>query len=115
MLKTIRVLVLGLLGASTAAAPAQTPPLKVCTTTPDLGSLVREVGGDRVQVTVFAKGTEDPHFIEAKPSFIKQASEADAFIVTGLELEVGWAPAILQNARNEKVLPSGPGYIDASR
>ncbi len=88
--------------------------IQVCTTTPDLGSLVREIGGDHVSVTVFAKGTEDPHFLEAKPSFIKAMSQADLFVQSGMELEAAWAPAILQNARNGKVLPGAGGYLDAS-
>jgi zinc/manganese transport system substrate-binding protein len=92
-------------------APA---PIKVCATTPDLGSLVREVGGERVSLTVFAKPTEDPHFIEAKPGFIKAASEAELFVQTGLELEVGWAPAIIQNARNDRIKVDAPGFLDAS-
>ncbi len=95
-----------------AAEPA--PPLKVCATTTDLGSLAREIGGDRAAVTTFVKGTEDPHFLEAKPSFIKAASEADLFIQVGLELEVGWAPAILQNARNARIQPGSPGFLDVS-
>jgi zinc/manganese transport system substrate-binding protein len=111
MLARVRDMILCFLAAAPALAD---PPLKVCATTPDLGSLVREIGGDRVELSVFAKGTEDPHFIEAKPSFIKQASEADALVQTGLELEVGWLPAILQNARNDRILPSAPGLIDAS-
>ena len=70
---------------------------------PILGSLVREIGGDQVAVTVFAKGTEDAHFVEAKPSFIKTLSEADLFVERGMEMEMGWAPVLLQNARNAKV------------
>jgi ABC-type Zn uptake system ZnuABC Zn-binding protein ZnuA len=78
-------------------------------------SLVREVGGDRVSVTYFAKGTEDPHFVEAKPSFIKALSQCDLYVQTGMDLEIGWAPVLLQNARNGAVLPGAPGYLDASK
>ena len=67
-------------------------PLKVCATVPELGSLVREIGGNQVAVTVFAKGTENPHFVEAKPSLIKELSQADLFVQMGMELEMGWAP-----------------------
>lgn len=88
--------------------------IAVCATVPDLGSLTREVGGDRVSVTVFAKGTEDAHFIEAKPSFIKALSQCDLYLQAGMDLEIGWAPALLQNARNAAVLPGGRGYLDAS-
>ncbi len=89
-------------------------PLKVCATTPDLGSLAREIGGDRVEVTVFAKGTESAHFVEARPSFIKDLSQADLYVETGLELEVGWAPVLLKNSRNGRVQPGAQGYLDAS-
>jgi ABC-type Zn uptake system ZnuABC Zn-binding protein ZnuA len=90
------------------------PPLRICATTPDLGSLAREVGGDDVAVTVFARGTEDLHFLEARPSFIKAASTADLFIQTGMDLETGWAPPILENARNARILAGSTGFLDAS-
>jgi zinc/manganese transport system substrate-binding protein len=93
---------------------ANAEPLRVCATVPDLGDLVRQVGGDEVTVTVFAKGPEDPHFVEAKPSFTKALSKADAYIQVGLELEAGWAPVLLGQARNKKVLPGHDGFIDAS-
>jgi ABC-type Zn uptake system ZnuABC Zn-binding protein ZnuA len=104
---------LGLL-VGNALAQGDAQPLRVAVTVPDLGSLVREVGGDQVAVTVFAKGTEDPHFVEAKPSFIKTLSQADLFVEGGLEGEMGWAPALLQGARNAKVLPGARGFLDAS-
>jgi zinc/manganese transport system substrate-binding protein len=75
---------------------------------------VREIGGEQVTVVVFAKGTEDAHFVEAKPSFIKDLSQVDVYIQAGMDLEVGWAPVLLHNARNQKILPGAPGYIDAS-
>jgi ABC-type Zn uptake system ZnuABC Zn-binding protein ZnuA len=90
-------------------------PLKVCATIPDLGSLAREIGGDQVAVTVFGKGQEDPHFIEAKPSFIKATSQADLFVEMGLELEIGYAPVLLGNSRNSRVLANSRGFLDASR
>ncbi len=88
---------------------------KACATVPDLGSLLREVGGERIAVTVFAKGTEDPHFLEAKPSFIKALNECDLYVQVGLELEAGWAPALLQNARNAQVLRGSAGFLDTSQ
>jgi ABC-type Zn uptake system ZnuABC Zn-binding protein ZnuA len=88
--------------------------LQVCTTTPDLGSLVREIGGDRVDVTVFVKGTEDPHFAEAKPSFVRALADADLFVLSGLDLETGYAPLLLQQARNAQIVPGARGYLDAS-
>ena len=62
-------------------------PLQVCATVPELGNLAQEIGGDHVKITVFGKSQEDPHFIEAKPSFIKALSQADLFLQIGMELE----------------------------
>jgi ABC-type Zn uptake system ZnuABC Zn-binding protein ZnuA len=100
--------------ASLAKAQESSVPIQVAATVPQLGSLAREVGGDEVSVTVFAKGTEDSHFVEPKPSFIKALSRADLYIQVGMDDEVGWAPVLLQNARNGKVLPGASGHLDAS-
>src|SRR5919109_1753657 len=113
MLLSLLMASLGLPGGD-ALAQGDARPLQVAVTVPDLGSLVREIGGDQIVVTVFAKGTEDPHFVEAKPSFIKTLSTADLFIQMGMELEMGWAPALQQNARNARVLPGARGFLDAS-
>ncbi len=96
----------------TTLARAQS--LSVCATVPELGSLVREIGGDQVTVTVFAKGTEDPHFVVPKPSFIKALNQCDAYVQGGLELEVSWALVLINSARNAAILPGSQGYIDAS-
>jgi zinc/manganese transport system substrate-binding protein len=101
--------------AGTYPLSAADAPLRVCATVPDLGDLIKTVGGDQVEVTVFAKGGEDPHMVEAKPSFIKALADADLFVMVGMELEVGWAPALLQNARNATVLTGGRGYLDVSK
>jgi len=98
-----------------AASVARANPLHVCTTTPDLGAIARAIGGDDVVVTVFAKGTEDPHFVEAKPSFVKELSTADLLVVTGLDLEVGWLPPLVDGSRNTAVQPGWPGYLDVSQ
>ena len=98
-----------LTGVSLAAEP-----LRVCATVPELGSLAEEVGGTEVAVTVFTKGTEDAHFTVPKPSFIRALNACHAYVQMGLELEIGWAPALLDNARNPAVLPGGPGFVDAS-
>lgn len=95
-------------------ATAQAAPLLVCATTPDLGALVEEIGGEEAEVTTFAKPGDDPHFLDARPGFIRALNRADAFVETGLELEVGWAPLLLQGARNPRVAPGQPGFIDAS-
>ena len=88
--------------------------LNVVATTEDLGALAREVGGDRVSVTSLAKGYQDPHFVDPKPSFILEISRADVLIVVGRELEIGWLPPLLANGRNAKVQAGSNGYLDAS-
>jgi ABC-type Zn uptake system ZnuABC Zn-binding protein ZnuA len=113
MMLSLLVVSLGLM-AGNAPAQGDARPLRVAVTVPDLGSLAQEIGGDQVEVTVFAKGTEDFHSVEAKPSFIKTLSEADLFIQMGMEMELGWAPVLQQNARNAKVLPGARGFLDAS-
>ncbi len=88
--------------------------LKVCCTVPDLGDLCKRVGGEHVNVTVFVKSADDPHALEARPSFIKKMNRADLYIQVGLELEIGWAPAILHACRNRQVQPKSRGFLDAS-
>jgi zinc/manganese transport system substrate-binding protein len=88
--------------------------LNVVTTTEDLGALAREVGGDKVSVTPLAKGYQDPHFVDPKPSFILAVSRADVLIVVGRELEIGWLPPLLSSSRNAKIQPGAKGYLDAS-
>ena len=88
--------------------------LNVVATTEDLGALAREVGGDKVTVTALAKGYQDPHFVDPKPSFILAVSRADVLIVVGRELEIGWLPPLLGSSRNAKVQPGSNGYLDAS-
>src|SRR5438270_2888220 len=89
--------------------------LKVVATLPDLGSLAREVGGDKVDVSVLAKPTEDPHFVDARPSFVVALRSADVLIDGGAELEIGWLPPLLQNARNPKIENGKPGRVVASQ
>ena len=101
--------------ASLVYAQGTSKPLHVCATVPDLGNLAQEIGGDQVKITVFAKSQEDPHFIEAKPSLIKALSQADLFLQIGMELEIGYAPVLLQNARNSRVLIGAPGFVDCSK
>ena len=114
---TLRVLavvyvVASILGNSQVASAQR---VQACCTVPDLASLLRSVGGDYVSATAFAKGTEDPHFIEAKPSFVKAMNQANLLVVLGLGMEDGWSPVVLQNARNPAVVPGAQGYLDASR
>ena len=89
--------------------------LKVVTATEDLASLTREVGGDRVDVTAIARGYQDPHFVEPKPSFLMLLKKADLLEVVGLELEIGWLPPLLDQSRNNNIRPGGAGYLDLSQ
>jgi zinc/manganese transport system substrate-binding protein len=89
--------------------------LNVMTTTEDLASIAREVGGERITVEAIARGYQDPHFVEAKPSFILKLQKADLLIVIGLELEIGWLPPLVQQSRNGKIQPGAEGYLDASQ
>jgi zinc/manganese transport system substrate-binding protein len=88
--------------------------LNVMTTTEDLASIAREVGGDHVTVEAMARGYQDPHFVEAKPSFILKLQKADVLVVVGRELEIGWLPPLIQQSRNSKIQPGSAGYLDAS-
>src|SRR5947209_11194294 len=88
--------------------------VNVVTTTEDLASIAREVGGDRIVVEAMAKGYQDPHFVEAKPSFILKLQKADMLVVVGRELEIGWLPPLIQQSRNSKIQPGAAGYLDAS-
>src|SRR5678816_4819341 len=105
--------VLACLLALPAIASAQGK-LNVVATTEDLGALAREIGGDRVSVTALAKGYQDPHFVDPKPSFILAVSRADMLIVVGRELEIGWLPPLLTSSRNSKIQPGSKGYLDPS-
>jgi ABC-type Zn uptake system ZnuABC Zn-binding protein ZnuA len=88
-------------------------PLRVVTTTEDLASIARAVAGERVEITSIARGYQDPHFVEAKPSYLLKLRNADLLIAVGLELEVGWLPSLLQQARNPKLLRA-TNYLDTS-
>jgi zinc/manganese transport system substrate-binding protein len=89
--------------------------LSVVATTPDLAALAREIGGDAVDVKALAKPTEDPHFVDAKPSHIVTLNRADVLIEGGAELEIGWLPPLLESARNDKIAAGAPGHIVASQ
>ena len=89
--------------------------VKVITSTQDLAALVTEIGGDKVTVEALARGYQDPHQVEAKPSFVIKLHAADLLVVVGRELEVAWLPALITQSRNSKIQPGNPGYLDASR
>ena len=88
--------------------------LHIVATTPDLGAIARAVGGDAIDLTVLAKPTEDPHFVDAKPSFIVKLNRADALIEGGAELEAGWLTPLLEGARNARLEAGKPGRIGAA-
>lgn len=97
------------------ATPARgAEPLAVCATVPELGSIVREIGGDQVAVEVFTKPTEDPHFTPARPSLIKSLNTCELLVQVGLDLETAWLSLLSKSARNPAVLPGGAGFLDAS-
>ena len=88
--------------------------LNVMTTTEDLASIAREVGGDHATVESISRGYQDPHFVEAKPSFILKLQKADVLVLVGRELEIGWLPPLIQQSRNSKIQQGSAGYLDAS-
>ena len=89
--------------------------VKVIVTLPDFIEIVKDIGGDQVEVESFLDGTEDPHFVDAVPSFITQAARADVVCAVGLELEVGWLPKVLSKSGNAKVQPGGQGFCELGR
>ena len=88
--------------------------VRVVTSLEDLASIAGAVGGDRVTTFALARGYQDPHFVDAKPSFILQLSRADLLIVAGLELEIGYLPPLTDQSRNDAIHPGSRGYLDAS-
>jgi len=101
------LLAFGLAGPLEAAA-------YVVTSTEDLAAITREVGGDKVKVDSIGRGYQDPHFVEAKPSFILKLHAADLLVVVGRELEIGWLPPLIQQSRNAKIQRGADGYLDVS-
>src|SRR5437763_13014435 len=89
--------------------------LNVVATLADFGSLALDIGGDRIDIVVLAKATEDPHFVDARPSFVVSLRNADVLIDGGAELELGWLPPLLQNARNPKIEVGKPGRVQAAQ
>jgi ABC-type Zn uptake system ZnuABC Zn-binding protein ZnuA len=111
----IRRLGLLLLAGALALAPrAAEAQLKVVTSTTDLYDIAKEVGGNKIVATHIGEGYQDPHFIEAKPSFVLQMRNADVWAFVGLDLEIGWMPVLLDGARNPKIRQGGAGYLDVS-
>src|SRR5213594_781774 len=111
--KICLALFIGLFLMSSLSGYAQNK-LNVMATTEDLAAIAREIGGDHITVDSIAKGYQDPHFVEAKPSFILKLQRADLLIAVGRDLEIGWLPPLIQQSRNSKIQPGAPGYLDAS-
>nr|MBV8519827.1 zinc ABC transporter substrate-binding protein [Acidobacteriota bacterium]MBV9476986.1 zinc ABC transporter substrate-binding protein [Acidobacteriota bacterium] len=111
-MKRIFVFALLLLTATSTFAANK---LNIVSTISDFASITREVGGDRVDVTSIARGYQDPHFVEPKPSFLLLLRNADLLEVVGLDLEIGWLPPLIDQSRNAKIAVGAPGYLDLSR
>jgi zinc/manganese transport system substrate-binding protein len=106
-MKTVTSIALALI-ALTVTAQAK---LNVVATTPDLAAIAKEIGGDKIDLTTLARPTEDPHFVDAKPSFIVKLNKADVLIHGGAELEVGWLPKLIEQARNAKIVGAAKGEV----
>jgi zinc/manganese transport system substrate-binding protein len=102
-----------LLGLLLAASPCLAT-VRIVTSLQDFASIADAIGGKRIETFALAKGYQDPHFVEPKPSFVLKLSKADLLIVAGLELEIGYLPPLVDQSRNEKIRPGAPGYLDAS-
>lgn len=89
--------------------------VRVLTTTSTLRSVADIVGGGRIKSDSIAKGSQDPHYVEAKPSYMVKARDADLLIASGLDLEIGWLPNVLQGARNPKIQKSAVGYLELGK
>jgi zinc/manganese transport system substrate-binding protein len=101
------------LALATGAAPASAA-LRVVASLPDVADITRQIGGERVEVVTIAQGTQDPHKVPVKPSFVTKLNRADALVVQGLGLEHAFIPPLLEAARNAEILPGARAYIDAS-
>src|SRR5882724_11480261 len=107
------VVVLGSMAFLCSAAEAKK--LNIVTATTDMAALTQEVGGDKVNVESIAKGYQDPHFVEAKPSFLLKLRQADLLVVVGLQLEIGWLPPLITQSGNPRIQVGANGYLDASQ
>jgi len=104
--------VLGVVSPVLARAASK---LKVVTSTTDLAEFAAQVGGDRVEVESIARGYQDPHFVEAKPSFLLKLRRADLLITVGLQLEIGWLPPLITQCGNRNIQAGAKGYLDTSQ
>lgn len=100
--------------ASLLATSSAFAAVRVVSTIPDFADIAKSVGGDKVEVSSMVRPTQDPHFVDAKPSFVLDLNQADLLLVAGMELEAGWLPPLLAGARNGKIQRGAPGYLDCS-
>jgi zinc/manganese transport system substrate-binding protein len=112
-MKRILSVLLALIGLASFGSAAEAK-LRVVSSLQDFASIAQSIGGDRIETIALAKGYQDPHFVDAKPSFVLQLSRADLLIVAGLELEIGYLPPLIDQSRNDKIHAGNPGYLDAS-
>ncbi|MEP6709672.1 MAG: metal ABC transporter substrate-binding protein [Verrucomicrobiota bacterium] len=108
------LVIVSLFALVTASMATAEGKLNVVATLPDFASIAQQIGGDKIDITALAKATEDPHFVDARPSFVVKLRQADVLIDGGAELEIGWLPPLLQNARNPKIEVGKPGRVQAS-
>src|SRR5213594_2370487 len=110
------VIILGFAMCAVLLPPAaQAKKLNVVTSTTDMAALTQEVGGDKISVESIAKGYQDPHFVEAKPSFLLKLRQADLLVTVGLQLEIGWLPPLITQSGNPRIQVGANGYLDASQ
>src|SRR5260370_26848895 len=102
-----------LLAVSTMANAAGK--INVITATQDLAAIGADIGGDRITIEAIAKGYQDPHFVEPKPSFLIKLQKADLLVLVGLQLEIGWLPPLITQSGNSKIQPGNSGYLDMSQ
>jgi zinc/manganese transport system substrate-binding protein len=110
----MRKLLLALMLIVTMAGPAFAD-LNIVATLPWIGSLAKEIGKNRINVTTLIKPSQDPHFADAKPSMILAARKADIIMYNGVDLEVGYLPLVMETSKNPKIMPGKPGNFDCSK
>ncbi|MDB5770789.1 MAG: zinc transporter substrate-binding protein [Burkholderia sp.] len=110
-MKTFILSAMATLAVLTAGSSHATVNVLACE--PEWAALAIEIGGDKVKASSATTAMQDPHRIEARPSLIARARNADLLVCTGLELEVGWLPILVQQAGNPKIVPGQPGYLEA--
>jgi len=112
--RTLLAGALVLLGLLSAVGADGAHKLRVVTTIPDFKALVEEIGGDLVDVESLARGSQNAHEVEIRPSLMLRLRRADLFIENGVELDA-WADVAVQGANNPKIVRGAPGRLDASR